>query len=387
MSTTDDTIFLLTDDKKLQKVPNVEFETENLLQALIAKYPELIVGEQIDAEAPPKWLMVAREAGIPDSADGGSRWSVDHLLLDQYGRPTFIEAKRSSNNQIRREVVGQILDYAANAIVYWPGDRIRALATDKFGGTEALDAHIASFSEVGGDLDDPEGMVENYWDTVETNLRQGNVRLLFAADSIPRELRRIIEFLNEKMSTVEVLGVEIRQYQGRGISALVPRIVGQTETAKDSKSRSRAGTTERRTKDEFLDSQDGNVRAFWSRLVEQAEQSTEWSTSWGKALAIRMLSPASDKFRSVIFSNFRREDPCLSISLEYLWADYPDEIETLRDELMALGLDLGGKYRLWTWLNDDTLSLAEKAIEKTQLFFEQMKRVDQHDSHAKVAQV
>jgi hypothetical protein len=54
---------------------------------------------------------------------------------------------------------------------------------------------------------------------------------------------------------------------------------------------------------------------------------------------------------------------------------------------MALGLDLGGKYRLWTWLNDETLSLAEKAIEKTQLFFEQMKRVDQDDSHAKVAQV
>ncbi|MDH3988137.1 MAG: hypothetical protein OEV34_03335 [Gammaproteobacteria bacterium] len=387
MSTTNDTIFLLTDDKKLQKVPNVEYETEDLLQALIAEYPELIVGEQINAEAPPKWLMVAREAGIPDSADGGSRWSVDHLLLDQYGRPTFIEAKRSSNNQIRREVVGQILDYAANAIVYWPGDRIRALATDQFGGTEALDAHIASFSEVGGDVDDPEVMVENYWDTVETNLRQGNVRLLFAADSIPRELRRIIEFLNEKMSTVEVLGVEIRQYQGRGISALVPRIVGQTETARDSKSRSPAGTTELLTKDEFLDSQNGNVRAFWSRLVEQAEQSTEWSTSWGKALAIRMLSPASDKSRSVIFSNTRREDPCISISLEYLRADYPDEIETLRDELMALGLDLGGKYRLWTWLNDETLSLAEKAIEKTQLFFEQMKRVDQDDSHAKVAQV
>ena len=54
------------------------------------------------------------------------------------------------------------------------------------------------------------------------------MRLLFVADDIPRELRRIIEFLNEKMSGggVDVLGVEIRQHRGEGISALVPRIAG-----------------------------------------------------------------------------------------------------------------------------------------------------------------
>jgi hypothetical protein len=124
MRMTEDTIFLLTDDgDELQPVPNVAYKTEDVLQRLIAKHPDLIVGEQIDADAPPRWLMVAREARIPDSENGGSRWSVDHLLLDQFGRPTFVEAKRSSNTQIRREIVGQILDYAANAIVYWPGRR------------------------------------------------------------------------------------------------------------------------------------------------------------------------------------------------------------------------------------------------------------------------
>jgi len=34
--------------------------------------------------------------------------------------------KRSANSQVRREVVGQMLDYAANAIAYWPVEQIRA---------------------------------------------------------------------------------------------------------------------------------------------------------------------------------------------------------------------------------------------------------------------
>jgi len=388
MAITDDTIFLLTDDKKLQRVPNVEYETEDLLQALIAEYPELIVGDQIDAEAPPKWLMVAREAGIPDSADGGSRWSVDHLLLDQYGRPTFVEAKRSSNTQIRREIVGQILDYAANAIVYWPGDRIRALATDQFGGTEALDEHIASFSAIGGDESDLDGIVERYWDTVETNLKQGNVRLLFAADSIPRELRRIIEFLNEKMSTVEVLGVEIRQYRGEGISALVPRIVGQTETARDNKTRSPANTAGHITKDEFLAAQEGGAHAFWRELIEKAEHSKEWSTSWGKALCIRMWSPKSEMFRSVIYSNAIGARPHLYVSREYLNMDYPAETEQLKKDLEALGFESGGKWAASIKFKDpESVKKAEMGVAKIWEFLEKVKQSGSEIRDAKAVQV
>jgi hypothetical protein len=36
--------------------------------------------------------------------------------------PTLVEVKRSDDTRIRREVVGQMLDYAANGVVYWPGE-------------------------------------------------------------------------------------------------------------------------------------------------------------------------------------------------------------------------------------------------------------------------
>jgi hypothetical protein len=40
-------------------------------------------------------------------------------FVDQDAVPTFVEVKRSSDTRLRREVVGQMLDYAANASAHW----------------------------------------------------------------------------------------------------------------------------------------------------------------------------------------------------------------------------------------------------------------------------
>ena len=39
--------------------------------------------------------------------------------------PTLVEVKRSSNTQLRREVVAQMLDYAANVSTEWTVDLLR----------------------------------------------------------------------------------------------------------------------------------------------------------------------------------------------------------------------------------------------------------------------
>lgn len=60
-------------------------------------------------------LLVRREAPIRDSSDASPRWRLDHLYVDARGVPTLVEVKRSSDTRGRREVVAQMLDYAANA--------------------------------------------------------------------------------------------------------------------------------------------------------------------------------------------------------------------------------------------------------------------------------
>ncbi len=63
---------------------------------------------------------------MASEAQGSDRWSVDDLFVDQDAVPTLVEVKRSSDTRIRREVVGQMLDYAANAVAHWELERIRA---------------------------------------------------------------------------------------------------------------------------------------------------------------------------------------------------------------------------------------------------------------------
>ncbi len=119
-------IFLLQGDESLIEMREQAYDSEAVLQRLLAQYPNLLAGDQINRAEPRRWLLVAREMGVPGEEVGGDRWSLDHLFLDQDGVPTLVEVKRSADTRIRREVVGQMLDYAANAVVYWPVERIRA---------------------------------------------------------------------------------------------------------------------------------------------------------------------------------------------------------------------------------------------------------------------
>ncbi len=91
----DDAIYMLASDGKLERVPLQTWDSEMVLQKLIEDYPALLAGEQIDPDDPPRWLLVKKEAGIPDGTTSSDRWSADHLLLDQNARPTIVEVKRS----------------------------------------------------------------------------------------------------------------------------------------------------------------------------------------------------------------------------------------------------------------------------------------------------
>jgi hypothetical protein len=107
-------VYLLKEDSKLLAMDEAPYDSESLLQKLLADHPDLLAGDQIDAEEPRRWLLVTREIAVPGEQDGAGRWSLDHLFLDQDAIPTLVEVKRSSDTRIRREVVSQMLDYRAN---------------------------------------------------------------------------------------------------------------------------------------------------------------------------------------------------------------------------------------------------------------------------------
>lgn len=115
-------MYLVQGDGKLVEMSERPYDSEDLLQGLLAEYPNLLAGSQMSAADPRRWLLISREMPLASEEDGAGRWSVDHLFLDQDAIPTIVEVKRSNDTRIRREAVGQMLDYAANAVVYWPAD-------------------------------------------------------------------------------------------------------------------------------------------------------------------------------------------------------------------------------------------------------------------------
>jgi hypothetical protein len=94
--------------------------------ALLAEFPALLAGDQIDSANPRRFLLIDREQPIACEPGGSARWA--HLFIDQDGVPTLVEVKRGDDTRIRREVVGQLLEYGANAILHWPALRLRSVS-------------------------------------------------------------------------------------------------------------------------------------------------------------------------------------------------------------------------------------------------------------------
>lgn len=275
-------IFVVQDGQLIEMSPG-EYVSEDELQSLIERYPALLAGGDINPDSPRRWLLIEREPGLATGADESDRFSVDHLFVDQDAIPTIVEVKRSSDTRIRREIVGQMFDYAANGVKYWPIDRLREWLAERSGGADEAAERITRLLE--SDSDDRDATVEAFWNRVEDNLTAGRLRLLFVADVIPRELRRIIEFLNEQMQQTEVLGIAIARHQSDGMQVLAPTVFGRTEHAAQTK---RAVSTI--SLDEIIRLADADVREVGARLDALAER-LGWSVRRGTKSKMYDLEP------------------------------------------------------------------------------------------------
>jgi hypothetical protein len=227
-------IYVLKSDDELIEMRQEGYLLEAHLQQLLAKYPSLLAGDGVNPAAPRRWLLVRKEAGLADSEDGGARWSLDHVFFDQDAVPTLVEVKRSSDTRIRREVVGQMLDYAANAVVYLPIEQIQSWFDERCSRAGRDSADVMA-EALGSDVD-----ADAFWLNAKTNLQAGRIRLVFVADEIPSELQRIVEFLNGQMDPAEVIAIAIPQFVGRDangndLKTLVPTVIGRTAEAERKK--------------------------------------------------------------------------------------------------------------------------------------------------------
>lgn len=244
-----DILYVKPDGKPPVRLEATPYGAETDFQELLSKHSELLSGEQIDPAHPRRWLLIAQEMGIPDQQSAGGRWSLDHLFVDQDAIPTLVEVKRQSDTRIRREVVGQLLEYAANGVNYWSEARLHECFV-----AQCATASVDPDAKVRDFLQDQAADSESFIARVYSNLGAGRIRLIFFADRIPHELQRIVDFLNRHLrEEVEVFAFELQRFKGGGFETHVPRVVGANPRVVKNTTGSGSGPRHQWTKEEFFE--------------------------------------------------------------------------------------------------------------------------------------
>jgi len=338
-------IFVLRNGESLEVLLQTPYENEDLIQSLIENHPEILAGDLIDPKEPREWVFVTREMAVPLD-DGIGR--LDHFYVDQNAVPILIEVKRRSDTRIRREVVGQLLDYAASGIQFWTIGQIRDEYEKNIGKSGA-----GSLADIG--IEDE----EKFWQDVEANLRIGKIRLLFIADEIPMSLQAIIEFLNNQMDKTEVYGIEIKQFDDKdGLKAYVPNVVGRTasDRIKGDAKRSYANH------DEFLESV-GNQRAkeLYMKLFDYAEKNNHKISLSKAGFSLSVIDPVGKSHAMLFgFGNDADRDKrknSIETTFGMLKEMDTDLLEHYKKKIYELNLfeqTPGGKTSNWRLNNEST---------------------------------
>ena len=173
------------------------YVSEDHLQAMIDEFPELLPGVSPDS-------YVCREF----STDSGP---IDNLIINaKDGSLTLVECKLAKNPEVRRKILGQIIDYAAS---------LSRLDFDEF--------HQRWKDRGGVDLtaiDSTKGPLSL---AVTSNLETARFTLLLAVDEINEPLKQMVEYIQDKTdSTTRVALIELARHITGDIEILIPQTYG-----------------------------------------------------------------------------------------------------------------------------------------------------------------
>lgn len=193
------TILLRSADGSWSEPTLTGYANEASLQQLIAEHPSLIPG------------VSARAVACREFSSGVG--PADVVILDESGDLTLIECKLTTNPQIRREIVGQVLDYAS---------RLWGTSVDQFEAAWRR-ASKSDVSPLSGFDDDGSDTRER----LAQNLEVGRMRLVLAVDKVNDDLKRIVEYLNSiTVAEVSVFVMEFVRAERDGVEVLMPTAYG-----------------------------------------------------------------------------------------------------------------------------------------------------------------
>ena len=266
-------ILVSGDDSSTQALTELAYASspdgisEAWIQDLVHKHPECLPIAEIDPVfcGP---VALCRELNTPAGA-------IDNLLITPSGLPVLVECKLWKNPEGRREVVGQILDYAKELALWSASDLQREVARRVKGNGNPI---LRLLKDAGHDLDEVA-----FNDALTLNLRRGRFLLLIVGDGIREGTEAITGYLQRHLGLHFSMGlVEMPVFKMPDHSRLVtPRVLARTTVI----SRSVVALPDGLSLQEGADEETGEDR-------QASALSTEREQFWAEFLAeVRLDDP------------------------------------------------------------------------------------------------
>lgn len=209
-----------------QKLERVSFLAgtfkEDWIQQLVHEQSHILPIDDIEGNFSPL-IPIGREIRTPVGF-------IDNLFISPSGYITIIETKLWRNPEARREVVGQILDYAKELNKWTFTDLDNAAKQynqQNHGNTEGLLSTIRHYELI--DESD-----ERYFiDSISKNLKRGRFLLLIVGDGIRESVEDMIEYLSHTPQLYFTLAlIELQVYlldKEKKSFVIIPQIIARTK--------------------------------------------------------------------------------------------------------------------------------------------------------------
>jgi len=183
---------------------------ESWMQKLIHDNPSLLPVDDLRPSTGPL-VSLGREVSTPAGP-------IDNLFVDPDGTLVIVETKLWRNPQARREVVGQILDYAAS-LSRFDFDKLNEAVRSASGGRGIVDL-------VGVDADSSGRLI----DGIARSLRTGDFLLLVVGDGIREGVEGMADLLAGSPHLGFTFGlIELAVYESSaGATVVVPTVVAHS---------------------------------------------------------------------------------------------------------------------------------------------------------------
>jgi hypothetical protein len=185
------------------------------IQALVHAHPAALPIAEIDP-------MFVGAVSVCREMQLGRAGRVDNFLITPSGLPVLVECKLWRNPEARREVIGQILDYAKVLSRWSFSDLQREVGSRTGAGPDAL---LKLVRAAAPNVDEIQ-----FTDAVTANLRRGRFLLLILGDGVREDVEAIASYLQIHAGLHFTFGlVEFPVYRlPNGERLVAPRVVART---------------------------------------------------------------------------------------------------------------------------------------------------------------